>query len=149
MCSSMAAANFLIPYLVFTLFSADSLEEVVGLDVGYTGGALHKRLHGNEGEDDQTSAYLDEYVHRRKEKAFLKNNSGHISNGLPASSVHSISLHGSSYHGRKVITPAMMREAAVLSNSSGSAKSRESDRDWKDNDKEALEKSLSSVKENA
>lgn len=133
----------------FGFLRADSLEEVVGLDVGYTGGALHKRLHGNEGEDDQTSAYLDEYVHRRKEKAFLKNNSGHISNGLPASSVHSISLHGSSYHGRKVITPAMMREAAVLSNSSGSAKSRESDRDWKDNDKEALEKSLSSVKENA
>ena len=88
--------------------SADSLEEVVGLDVGYTGGALHRRLHGKGIDDDQNfSEYLDEYVHRRRERAFLKNSSGHI----PASSVHNLSLHGNSYHGRKVITPAMKEEA--------------------------------------
>ena len=84
---------FLTFHLLFGLFSADSLEEVVGLDVGYTGGALHKRLH-DKNDDQNYSAYLDEYVHRRKERAFMKNTSGHI----PASSVHSPSLHGHSYH---------------------------------------------------
>eukprot|EP00986_Skeletonema_menzelii_P012391 scaffold6832_cov81-Skeletonema_menzelii.AAC.14 len=144
----------------FGFLRADSLEEVVGLDVGYTGGALHKRLHGKDSDEDKDySAYLDEYVHRRKERAFLKNASGHI----PASSVHSPSLHGHSYHGRRVITPAM-KEAAMgsssdrgsaLSNSSGHVKAPGSDReDWTDNEKAVMDSSrnsgvpsLSSVKE--
>ncbi len=143
------------------LYSADSLEEVVGLDVGYTGGALHKRLHPKSAEDEkQYSAYLDEYVHRRRERAFLKNSSGHI----PASSIHSPSLHGHSYHGRKVITPAM-KEAAMnnsrsskegpVSNGAGSVKSSPgSERDFNDNEKSVLDgsrnsgvPSLTSVKE--
>jgi len=132
-------SNFLL--IFFLLSSADSLEEVVGLDVGYTGGALHKRLHGKESEEENYSAYLDEYVHRRKERAYMKNSSAH--GGLPASSVHSISLHGSSYHGRKVITPAM--KEAALSNSSGSVKSPESDQDWKDNEKAVMDSSRNSA----
>lgn len=126
-------------------YSADSLEEVVGLDVGYTGGALHKRLHSkgdHDHDEQQYSAYLDEYVHRRRERAFLKNSSGHI----PASSVHSPSLHGHSYHGRKVITPAMKEAAMANSTSSkegaasnGAASVKSSppdiDRDWNDNEK--------------
>mmetsp|Transcript_1890 Transcript_1890/g.2797 ORF Transcript_1890/g.2797 Transcript_1890/m.2797 type:complete len:602 (+) Transcript_1890:132-1937(+) len=147
----------------FGFLRADSLEEVVGLDVGYTGGALHKRLHAKD-DDQNYSAYLDEYVHRRKERAFMKNTSGHI----PASSVHSPSLHGHSYHGRKVITPAMKEEAmgnssmrsnssvrvGAVSNSSESVKSPGSDRDLKDNDNAVMDSSrgsgvpsLSSVKE--
>jgi hypothetical protein len=145
----MAATSLLTLYLFVAHLSADSLEEVVGLDVGYTGGALHKRLYGKTEEDKNYSAYLDEYADRRKERAYLKNTSGH--SGLPASSVHSISLHGSSYHGRKVITPAMREEA--LSNNSGSLKSPESDQEWKDNEKAVMDssrnsgQSLSSVKE--
>jgi len=137
--STMTPFFWLLHY--FGFLRADSLEEVVGLDVGYTGGALHRRLHGKESEEENYSAYLDEYVHRRKERAYMKNSSAH--GGLPASSVHSISLHGSSYHGRKVITPAM--KEAALSNSSGSVKSPESDQDWKDNEKAVMDSSRNSA----
>lgn len=140
-CSFMVEHLSNVYYFSGLIHSADSLEEVVGLDVGYTGGALHKRLHPeNADHEEQYSAYLDEYVHRRRERAFMRNSSGHIS----ASSVHSPSLHGNSYHGRKVITSAMKEEAmanstsskeGALPNSGGSLKSPGSDRDWTDNEK--------------
>ena len=111
--------------------SADSLEEVVGLDVGYTGGSLHKRLHGHGGEDEKKySAYLEEYVNRKQERK---------GRGPLASSVHSVSLHGNSYHGRKVITKEMQQDALGKSNGSaaGSVKAPSnasaSERDWQDN----------------
>lgn len=77
---------------------ADSLEEVVGLDIGYTGGGS---THHRENFDGEMDEYLQEYEHRKREKASLKR-------GLPASSIHNDSLHGSSYHGRKIITPNMI-----------------------------------------
>lgn len=87
-----------------------------------------KRERKKADEERNYSAYLDEYAARRKEKA--------AGGELPASSVHSMSLHGNSYHGRKVITPEMSAEA-VMSNSSSSIKSqsRVSDGDWQDNPK--------------
>lgn len=117
--------------LYFCNQSADSLEEVVGLDVGYTGGSLHKRLHGHGGEDEKKySAYLEEYINRKQERK---------GRGPLASSVHSVSLHGNSYHGRKVITKEMQQDA--LGKSSGSAagsvkapsNASASERDWQDN----------------
>lgn len=116
--------------LYFCNQSADSLEEVVGLDVGYTGGSLHKRLHGGEDEKNH-SAYLEEYVNRKRERKGF--------GGPLASSVHSVSLHGSSYHGRKVITKEMQQDALGKSNGSaaGSVKAPSnasaSERDWQDN----------------
>jgi len=109
--------------------SADSLEEVVGLDVGYTGGSLHKRLHGGE-DEKKYSAYLEEYVNRKQERK---------GRGPLASSVHSVSLHGNSYHGRKVITKEMRQDALGKSSDSaaGSVKAPSnasaSERDWQDN----------------
>ena len=45
--------------------------------------------------------YLQEYEHRQQEKShFLRMKL----NPIPASSIHNESLHGSSYHGRKVVT---------------------------------------------
>ncbi len=88
----------------------------------------------------------------------MRNSSGHI----PASSVHDLSLHGHSYHGRKVITPAM-KEAAMANSSSSkegvasnasSVKAPGSDRDWNENENPVLDSSrnsgapsLASVKE--
>ena len=140
----------LLTFNLFLLFRADSLEEVVGLDVGYTGGELHKRLHAQDSDEDKNySAYLDEYVHRRRERAFKRNDRG----GIPASSIHSPSLHGSSYHGRKLITPAMREDAlgnsssraSVKSNNSGNLKRVASNgEDWTDNDKAAMDTSRNS-----
>ena len=100
--------------LLFTLIScsrADSLEEIVGLDVGYTG-AEFKRRGSNPKEDDYMDEYLKEYEHRKREKAYLAKANFDSRKGLlapiPASSVHLGSLHGHSYHGRKVITPSMI-----------------------------------------
>lgn len=49
--------------------------------------------------------YLEEYQHRRVEKAQFKveTRKGMLAS-IPASSVHNSSIHGSSYHGRKVVT---------------------------------------------
>ena len=114
---------------------------------------MHKRLHGNGVEEERQnySQYLEEYVNRRQEKAYLKLANG--KGGLPASSVHSVSLHGNSYHGRKVITPEMQMENSNGGSAADSVKSPgSSDRDWQDNDKvmdssRNSGKSLSSVNE--
>lgn len=91
---------------------------------------MHKRLHGGE-EEKKLSGYLEEYVNRKQERR---------GRGPLASSVHSVSLHGNSYHGRKVITKEMQQDA--LGKSSGSAASSvkaarsnasSSERDWQDN----------------
>lgn len=118
--------------LYFCNQSADSLEEVVGLDVGYTGGSLHKRLHGGE-DEKKLSGYLEEYVNRKQERK---------GRGPLASSVHSVSLHGNSYHGRKVITKEMRQDALGKSSDSAgggsvkapsNASASASERDWQDN----------------
>ena len=59
--------------------------------------------------------YLQEYEDRKMEKAHLKQindadrrGSGGSRGAIPASSVHQDSLHGNSYHGRKIITSSMI-----------------------------------------
>lgn len=88
--------------------SADPLEEIVGLDIGYTG-AVYKKRESNDDVHDELEAkmpdYVEEYKHRRLEKAHTKveTRKGMLT-PIPASSVHNSSFHGSSYHGRKVVT---------------------------------------------
>jgi hypothetical protein len=78
----------------------------VGLDVGYTGtGALYKKRESNTDLHNELEArmpeYLQEYEHRQQEKALSLRMK---LDPIPASSIHNESLHGSSYHGRKVVT---------------------------------------------
>ena len=83
----------------------------MGLDVGYTG-AEYKRRGSDSKEDDKIDEYLKEYDHRKREKAYIAKANFASRKGLlapiPASSVHLGSLHGHSYHGRKVITASMI-----------------------------------------
>ena len=92
--------------------SADSLEEVVGLDIGYSGGVHKSHSKMNEELETKMDEYLKEYEHRQRERVYLKrvNTKNTISSrgAVPASSVHQESLHGNSYHGRKIITSDMI-----------------------------------------
>ena len=57
--------------------------------------------------------YLQEYEHRQREKAYFKKNNDR---GLPASSIHQESLHGNSYHGRRIITSNMIESLDTIGN---------------------------------
>eukprot|EP00580_Thalassiosira_gravida_P013441 CAMPEP_0201682522 /NCGR_PEP_ID=MMETSP0494-20130426/51660_1 /ASSEMBLY_ACC=CAM_ASM_000839 /TAXON_ID=420259 /ORGANISM="Thalassiosira gravida, Strain GMp14c1" /LENGTH=604 /DNA_ID=CAMNT_0048166281 /DNA_START=111 /DNA_END=1925 /DNA_ORIENTATION=- len=89
---------------------SDSLEEVVGLDIGYTGGGI--RNHRDNFESENLDEFLKEYEHRQRERAYFKKNSDR---GIPASSIHQDSLHGSSYHGRRIITQNMIESLDTTS----------------------------------
>jgi hypothetical protein len=122
--------NLIVLLLTLTsCSSADSLEEIVGLDVGYTG-AEYVRRGSKSKEDDKMDEYLKEYEHRKREKAYLAKANIESRKGLlapiPASSVHIGSLHGHSYHGRKVITQDMIDSPDVSRSSHASAKNIES-----------------------
>ena len=101
----------------------------MGLDVGYTG-AEYKRRGSDSKEDDKMDEYLKEYGHRKRERAYLAKANFASRKGLlapiPASSVHLGSLHGHSYHGRKVITQDMIDSPDVSRSSHASAKNIES-----------------------
>ena len=92
--------------------SADSLEEVVGLDIGYMGGHPRRNDDLDAQMHSKMDEYLKEYEHRKREKAYIKKVEGarRISKSTPlsASSVHQESLHGNSYHGRRIITSQMI-----------------------------------------
>mmetsp|Transcript_7037 Transcript_7037/g.15302 ORF Transcript_7037/g.15302 Transcript_7037/m.15302 type:complete len:635 (+) Transcript_7037:405-2309(+) len=110
---------FVIGWVVFTMtpffwllhycgfLRADSLEEVVGLDVGYHGGMLrkHSNVHNSELDDKEMEEYLQEYECRKRERAYFKKER---SRSIPASSIHQDSLHGNSYHGKRIITSNMI-----------------------------------------
>lgn len=100
--------------------SADSLEEVVGLDIGYTGGYHKRRNSLNSMTDGQMDDYLQEYEHRQREKTYLRKHPHGRINAIPASSIHDPDLHGNSYHGRRIITSDMIES---LEASGGSQKS--------------------------
>ena len=93
----------------FGFLRADSLEEVVGLDIGYMGGRNTLRVHrdsieigeGGKGGKDKMDEYLAEYEARKRERAYFRKIGKN--NTLPASSVHSRNLHGGSYHGKKIV----------------------------------------------
>ena len=105
---------------LFLLLRSDPLEEVVGLDIGYTGSS-YKSRQNIEHAEVKMDDYLHEYEHRRREKADLfKMNLSPI----PASSVHQSNLHGRSYHGRKVITQNMIDSLNVSDASQSSKGSR-------------------------
>mmetsp|Transcript_1566 Transcript_1566/g.3355 ORF Transcript_1566/g.3355 Transcript_1566/m.3355 type:complete len:580 (+) Transcript_1566:135-1874(+) len=94
----------------FGYLRADSLEEVVGLDIGYTGaerGGCNK--HGNYNEE--MDEYLKEYEHRKRERIELKK-----IRSIPASSIHQERLHGNSYHGRRIITQEMIESLDTIGN---------------------------------
>ncbi|KAL7532378.1 hypothetical protein ACHAXR_004590 [Thalassiosira sp. AJA248-18] len=96
----------------FGYLRADSLEEVVGLDIGYSGGYHKHRETLNKDLEGKMDEYLQEYAHRKKEKALMyihKRNSKLLGSApIPASSVHQENLHGNSYHGRRIITSGMI-----------------------------------------
>jgi Amt family ammonium transporter len=108
---TMAPFFWMLHY--FGYLRADSLEEVVGLDIGYTGGAKPKSKDALQ-LDEQMDDFLREYEHRKREKAYLKKNKMKAS-PIPASSVHQESLHGNSYHGRRIITPNMIESLDTTS----------------------------------
>ena len=112
-------------YLIY-IHSADSLEEVVGLDIGYTGNNYRK--HRNSLEDElgpKMDEYLQEYEHRRAEKTYFKRMTmNERKKGIPATSIHNDSLHGSSYHGRKIITSKMIESLDATSPSSNDVMGR-------------------------
>mmetsp|Transcript_47037 Transcript_47037/g.98630 ORF Transcript_47037/g.98630 Transcript_47037/m.98630 type:complete len:580 (+) Transcript_47037:445-2184(+) len=104
---------------------ADSLEEVVGLDIGYTGGVRKHRSSYEDQVEGKMDEYIQEYEHRRRERAHLKKNTVHgRGNDVLASSVHNTQLHGNSYHGRKIITQNMIDSLDVSSNSIPEQKSK-------------------------
>jgi hypothetical protein len=109
----------LIPYS-----SADSLEEIVGLDIGYTGGKA--ALHTSSGELETIDEYLQEYEQRKRERAYVFANRKSLLTPIPASSVHNPSMHGHSYHGRKVITPTMINSLDASSSSQIGANNKNS-----------------------
>jgi hypothetical protein len=100
----------------------------VGLDIGYTGAEALCDCRGSSSkEDDKMDGYLKEYEHRKREKAYLAKANIDSCKGLlapiPASSVHLGSLHGHSYHGRRVITSDMIEALdASCSSHEGSKK---------------------------
>mmetsp|Transcript_26125 Transcript_26125/g.48088 ORF Transcript_26125/g.48088 Transcript_26125/m.48088 type:complete len:424 (+) Transcript_26125:74-1345(+) len=101
----------------FGFLRADSLEEVVGLDIGYTGGfRKHRDSLNFELEGKKMDGYLEEYEHRKREKAYFKKNNDRMGGSLPASSIHQESLHGNSYHGRRIITSNMIESLDTISN---------------------------------
>lgn len=70
--------------------SSDSLEEIIGLDVGYTGGVLQKRAQAQDLNDETEDKYIAEYVKQRQEKVMLKQ--------MNDTSTHGRSLLGVSLH---------------------------------------------------
>ena len=106
--------------------SSDSLEEVVGLDIGYTGGFHQqaRRYSLNNELEGKMDDYMAEYEHRKRERAYVRKNAHPVKkildkSPLPASSLHNESLHGNSYHGRKVITSNMIESLDVSSSRNG------------------------------
>ena len=106
----------------------------MGLDVGYTGaGVLKNRRPSIPKEDDKMDDYMKEYEHRRSERFLLAQAKADSRKGLlapiPASSVHIGSLHGHSYHGRKVITQTMIDslDASHASRSSSASAAKNND----------------------
>ena len=70
--------------------SSDSLEEIIGLDAGYTGGVLQKRAQAQDLNDETEDKYIAEYVKQRQEKVMLKQ--------MNDTSTHGRSLLGVSLH---------------------------------------------------
>lgn len=104
---SNSASYFPTGRIVKYICSSDSLEEVIGLDVGYQGGVLQARGH----EDEVTSRmdnYIAEYVKQREERAALKQ--------AYDTSMHGRTLLGVSLH--SVLDNSLRRQ--VLDNSSRS-----------------------------
>ena len=108
----------------FGYLRSDPLEEVVGLDIGYTGG--NKKARNTEESEARMNEYLKEYEHRKRERAYFKklnkgmdgSNGSKTSSpsGIPASSIHNQSLHGNSYHGRRIISSTMIESLDTVSN---------------------------------
>ena len=75
----------------------------MGLDIGYHAGNRRHRDVLDRELQDQIDAYMDEYEHRTRERAYFKKQGRGPFQGIPASSAHNHRLHGNSYHGRKIV----------------------------------------------
>ena len=117
------------------LFRSDPLEEIVGLDIGYTGDRKHRNSTGVDEGDEESEArmkqYLEEFEHRQRERAYFKKMANERRDGIPASSIHQYSLHGSSYHGKKIVTPTSQLIESL--DTTGSNAGVQSDSDFNDN----------------
>ena len=84
--------------------SSDSLEEVIGLDVGYTGGVSRGKAHDDEVEGKMDN-YIAEWVKQREEKINFKRNTDNSSHGqsILGASLHSVNyvLEGSMRKGKQ------------------------------------------------
>jgi len=84
-------------------------------------GVNHRSPNIGDGADeseDRMQEYLREYEHRQRERAFFKKMNQARRNspgGIPASSVHQQSLHGHSYHGRKIISSSNLESLDTTS----------------------------------
>lgn len=88
--------------------SSDSLEEVIGLDVGYTGGILQKRAQAQSDEtQNKMDEYIAQYVKQREERTILKQANDN--------STHSRSILGVSLHSVNNLLDNSLREVKQTS----------------------------------
>jgi hypothetical protein len=88
--------------------SSDSLEEVIGLDVGYTGGVLQKRAQAqNDDMEGKMDNYIEEYVKQRGERAAIRR--------LIDDSTHGRSILGVSLHSVGNILDSSLRDGKTSS----------------------------------
>lgn len=110
--------------------SSDSLEEVIGLDIGYLGGVLHKRA---QAQNDEVAAnmddYISEYVKQREKRANLRQMNDNSTHGrsVLGVSLHSLNLLGSSAHDGRTSLALAMDSMERSQNSDDIEKSTKSD----------------------
>jgi len=92
----------IINFLQITLQSSDSLEEVIGLDVGYHGGVLHKHALAQDESLERMDNYINEYMKQREEKAYFRQMNDNT-------------------HGRSVLERSLHSVSNILGNSSSSS----------------------------
>lgn len=95
------------------ILSADTLEEVVGLDVEYTGGLMDRHIQSQNEAEAKMEDYVNEYLKRRDERMYIKKQyntgAGNIFSGSinrqQARRSGSDDLHSHSVHGMSVLRP--------------------------------------------
>ncbi len=105
----------LLPTVIFlySIPSADTLEEVVGLDVEYTGGLMDRHIQSQNEAEAKMEDYVSEYLKRRDERMYIKKQystgAGNIFSGgiyrQQSRRSGSDELHAHSVHGMSVLRP--------------------------------------------
>mmetsp|Transcript_2425 Transcript_2425/g.5250 ORF Transcript_2425/g.5250 Transcript_2425/m.5250 type:complete len:601 (-) Transcript_2425:384-2186(-) len=108
---TMAPFFWFLHYLGY--LRADTLEEVVGLDVEYTGGLMDMHIQSQNEAEAKMEDYVSEYLKRRDERMYIKKQyntgAGNIFSGSlnrqQARRSGGDDLHAHSVHGMSVLRP--------------------------------------------